>query len=675
MASTRDDIHERLKHDLDLRISNSSPTRDIFEKTAALIATYRQLGCTALQHEKTLLTESEQLHQRESEKRHFKMSRGYLSLSQTKMCEGRLLLQYSDEEQPYILCEHYERSSRDHYIQYLDGSYDVDYLEAYFNEDNEEMDRIEEGALGLGYGPLADCTNIANSSSQRTHCPVEHRDSDGNLYPPELLKLTCKVKVRYYEPLPEYRSACPYTLVTLKGVHHHPIPLPHKTPPIIRKEVHGVLRSISEDLPDLTTRRFLRHPVLKSYLSSRFPDILLPTLMDLHVSLGNRSHVQFYITTVKEESYPDGTGWDEVPPQDGDNNEDERTDPTQPLRIVICMTRAASHRLLKAQYLQCDIGFKRVVGFQEFELAGMDRTSNSSITYCRVFVTRQTAAAHLRVFQEIDRIVLQDTGTMPMNLIVSYPNSPHMTTSIIFCASVLYTSSGIFESAPSPTILVCITHDDWEGTIKLIEEKGGKAGTDWVQDKIRSGFAFEAMCWQKSKVPLEIWWAGDATSNVVESVHSDVNREGIHCTLVGGVRKGQHFDKMRMSTLEATESTGTRASYLSGHPSENVARGMKRKFKNQHQRLVDEDNKLEVFNKKMKQAKDKSTKHAESLHNKQDLYRKGGATQADVDKAQAAHEKAKTAYEKLAGTAGAMPKGSGRIKADGREIESGGAVS
>lgn len=73
---------------------------------------------------------------------------------------------------------------------------------------------------------------------------------------------------------------------------------------------------------------------------------------------------------------------------------------------------------------------------------------------------------------------------------------------------------------------------------------------DWIQDKIRTGFAFQAICWERSHIPVDIWRAGDATSNVVESVHSDVNREGVQCTLLGGVRKGQLFDDMKMRSLQ-----------------------------------------------------------------------------------------------------------------------------
>jgi hypothetical protein len=70
-----------------------------------------------------------------------------------------------------------------------------------------------------------------------------------------------------------------------------------------------------------------------------------------------------------------------------------------------------------------------------------------------------------------------------------------------------------------------------------------------VNDKIRSKFAFEGMCWTQSHIPQPIWMAGDATSNIVESVHRSAQLEGLHCTLVGGVEKGRRYDVLREKTL------------------------------------------------------------------------------------------------------------------------------
>lgn len=122
--------------------------------------------------------------------------------------------------------------------------------------------------------------------------------------------MSCEAQIRIFEPLEEYRARCPYVLVTSGGLHTHPIPLPQKTPPVIRKEIYKLLESLDKDLADLTPRRFLRHPVLQSYLKERFPEIPSPTLSDLHISLANREHVSHYIEQAKEDHFPAGTGWE-----------------------------------------------------------------------------------------------------------------------------------------------------------------------------------------------------------------------------------------------------------------------------------------------------------------------------------------------------------------------------
>lgn len=49
-----------------------------------------------------------------------------------------------------------------------------------------------------------------------------------------------------------------------------------------------------------------------------------------------------------------------------------------PLRIVVCMTPESSRRLARAQYVQSDISFKRVVGFLELAIGGFDRDAQTS---------------------------------------------------------------------------------------------------------------------------------------------------------------------------------------------------------------------------------------------------------------------------------------------------------
>ena len=100
---------------------------------------------------------------------------------------------------------------------------------------------------------------------------------------PVMTNLSCKTKFRMFEPLEEYCQECPYILITVKGEHPHPIPLPRKTPPIIRSEIFNLLASMEEDLPDLMPWRFLRHSITKAYLRQQFPGVPQPTLIDLHI--------------------------------------------------------------------------------------------------------------------------------------------------------------------------------------------------------------------------------------------------------------------------------------------------------------------------------------------------------------------------------------------------------
>ena len=49
---------------------------------------------------------------------------------------------------------------------------------------------------------------------------------------------------------------------------------------------------------------------------------------------------------------------------------------SRPLQVVICMLPQSSEQLQLAQYVQSDIGFKRVVGFYELEISGIASKSN-----------------------------------------------------------------------------------------------------------------------------------------------------------------------------------------------------------------------------------------------------------------------------------------------------------
>ncbi|KAJ7122723.1 hypothetical protein C8R46DRAFT_1238174 [Mycena filopes] len=525
--------------------------------------------------------------------------------------------------------------------------------------------------------------------------------------------------------------------------HTHPIPLPTKTPPHIRDELFDLMINMDHDLPDLTPRRFLRHPTTDSFLRKRLPGVHNPTLLDLHPSLANRDHIRAYIVQAQNSIFPEGTGWEgllhmknlqdeylpsdeayirfvlEDPSLDGthdqndEEDEDPESDPGIPFRIAVCMTKEGSRRLLRAKYLQSDIAFRRIVGFKEFELGGLERDSRTTIVYCRIYLNRQTAAAHQMIFQKIHQIVLADTGEHlqwrhlhsttlrdevgilhfvldqhggqakglglylkslaqllpgkfdlhePHRSLASLDEYDHLFRLIRLCVSHVFRN--IAKSNVPEVVrnlmrsLVCMEHSDWDNTVRCIQLEGGVPGANWVADKVRSKFAFPAICWEKSFIPRTIWQVGDNTSNIIESVHADANREGISCTLLGGVKKGLHLDSLKMKTLNNWELTGVRPTYARGHISESANRGLKRKADQHHKTLLRQDTQIEAHNKRLRTAHDAMLNANERVYS---THSQSGS-QVQLERVYKGAERAEDAYEKaLAASKEVVGSGSGKV--------------
>lgn len=76
-------------------------------------------------------------------------------------------------------CEHYSMrlgGMRNHLFSYEvgNGLYDMDYLEALFDDDEDEIRRFESTAQKKGYGPLVACSTIANHNSIKVNCRMLH---------------------------------------------------------------------------------------------------------------------------------------------------------------------------------------------------------------------------------------------------------------------------------------------------------------------------------------------------------------------------------------------------------------------------------------------------------------------------------------------------------------------
>ncbi|KAJ6549305.1 hypothetical protein DFH09DRAFT_1281487 [Mycena vulgaris] len=702
-SASREDVKERLQNDRDDRLQTSSPSKDVFHRTVGYLAAVQKLGCSRPISEQTFLSATEEEERYARELYLFQAQRGYRM--KDGICEGRIVFDYDDNECPIS-----------------SGAYDIDYIEAVITGDEQEASRIEDSARDLGYGPRVECTTVWNFSKQKANCPIPHRDENGALIQPFLERLLCNKQRRF----------CPFILIVTSGDHPHPVPLPTKTPPQVRSILMSLFEQLGEDLPDLTARKFIRHPILKSFLQKRFPDVISPTLADWHVSLANRAHLKAYIKQAREQHYPFGTGWAGVinlkeyqdsrlpkdahyirrvlainiePEQRQAREEDEDDDITRPekddnrLRIIICMTPEASRRLRSSgRYLQSDIGFKRIVGFKEFEVAGMDRDANTSIIYVRIFLNRMSALAHQRVFEEIEAIVLEDTGHHLQwhhlhasgpedglgDMILSWVADQHrgqakgLGLHLQKLASHMQPKPDLYEQDRliqdlSPydhlhrNYRVCTVHYS-----RLVKLCAGPMAYAWSRlhgaFKLAGGFVFEGICWERSFMPRSFWEAGDSNSNLIESVHRDANREGVHCTLLGGLQKGQQFDAMKMKTLRAHEHFGITPSYKTGHLSENAYFNLKRRDNQNYRLLAAEDAKIEALNQKLQSALDKLVKAQRAVAAKERQHdaevdpERRQRLGVDLEKKVALEAKAFNALEKISGQSlGLERTGSGRV--------------
>ncbi|KAJ7717098.1 hypothetical protein B0H14DRAFT_3522115 [Mycena olivaceomarginata] len=569
--------------------------------------------------------------------------RGY---SSAPTCEGRIIYhEYPDPvhkgatPRAYLSCEHYSRRTPDHWADFTiqDGGYDVDYIAAYFLGNTDEVGRIEEAAAFQDQGPLAFCNTLRNYTAQTLHCPVDHR-VDGRLAQVELCHLECEVKFRIWYP--DNFQQCPFVLVTSKGTHRHPIPLPEKTPQRVRQQILELLGTLRQDLPDMTARRFLRHPALKSFLMKMFPHISLPTLSAIHPSLANRAHLGAYIARARRSIFRTARTGELLPgvqhlkklqdaklpahlhyirlmleiddatlPAHDEDDDDTPPSSDKKTRIIICMAPDSSARLQQAQYLQSDIGFKRIVGFDEFEIASMDRDANTSIVFCRVYLTRHTAAAHQRIFQELNELVHHDTGCryigdtfMEDRLMISAldlssigalistvakpkdldfilwterpssrstpwtsmsPTDPctnlaRTTTSAVFTVCAGCTTFATYSSVPFLT-----TSDDscvrWHayGTrtgrepLHAFFATAGKPpplsnrAPDWIRDKESCQFAFPGICWERSFIPLPCGRLATPTPTSWRLFIATSTETASTQPFLGGLLRGQDYDQMQ----------------------------------------------------------------------------------------------------------------------------------
>ncbi|KAJ7878362.1 hypothetical protein B0H14DRAFT_3130023 [Mycena olivaceomarginata] len=382
------------------------------------------------------------------------------------------------------------------------------------------------------------------------------------------------------------------------------------------------------------------------------PDVVAIKTPYTHAYLTpTRAHLKAYITAAKVDLFPAGTGWKgvlrlkewqdshllkkehyirkilEIPDFpvdefDVDGPLSSFGAPPTALRIIICVIFLRVYlncQTAAAHHIYCGTRHRigHPVASSTCRLCNGDSSRNDSSVDSRSAWGGQAKGIGLYLQELAQGMPSKYDLHEPHRRLASLDPYEHLRR--IFRLCTVHGMRNIQSCAVSDLVrnlmrsLFCLRHPNWDDTISAIQTTGGKAGKDWVQDKIRGKFAFPALCWEQSFIPEDVWKAA-----------FDVNREGVRCTLVGGLKKGQVFDKMKMKTLEVFEDFNIRPSNKSGHVSENAIKSLKRKNVANHRNLRKEDEKISAHNDKAQNSYGAWQKASKSRVNK--THRLVGAT-------------------------------------------------
>ncbi|KAG8988603.1 hypothetical protein FRB90_002658, partial [Tulasnella sp. 427] len=461
-----------------------------------------------------------------------------------------------------------------------------------------------------------------------------HRDDAGFLRPGRLtLKVDCNSLIETF--IPYDLHTYPYVVLVTSRPHTHPPPRRSKTPPVHTDIVRTLLIEQDWRLADATPRRLSLNKAFISRLKSLLNWELLsePVLSDLHPSLGNQQKVNYIIKRTKELRFTAGTDWagarllhsdhaQRLSPEDQYLRfaDELKISSGESFRFAICMFPAQSRLLSRARWITCDTSYKRVKLYKEFGLEGWDERTHRSISYCRVFMTSESAEAHRLLFHQISRIVTQDTGT-PLQFAYIHGQGIEVITADEGKGQAL--GLGLFLQdicrdnmtfdTPEPTrrlsellpydhlariLRLCIVHfqrnihkiegklqpdtiaamyslassqplRDIDGTLDLIR-RGGRVAQNWLYDKeVSAPFALPALYQPLSRIPLERWLAARSTTNGIEQTHHNYNIDGINLTLLGGIMHGYQYDARAISGQDLSLSTLILPTY---NPSNHLSR-------------------------------------------------------------------------------------------------------
>ncbi|KAF8587233.1 hypothetical protein K439DRAFT_1614519 [Ramaria rubella] len=165
-SPSREDIKLALHNDIS--VVPISARAVVLKKTLTLRVALDREGCPCPLDKSTALFSEEYAHAESRREFLDKAMRGHCSPEAS--CKGQLVFGRHKDGHAYVKCEHYGLHNHPHLIDHRVQETDEEYMEALFDNDQDEVARIEQAATAEGRGPLLPCHTVANSTSMWPFC-------------------------------------------------------------------------------------------------------------------------------------------------------------------------------------------------------------------------------------------------------------------------------------------------------------------------------------------------------------------------------------------------------------------------------------------------------------------------------------------------------------------------
>ncbi|KAG1869710.1 hypothetical protein C8R48DRAFT_597246 [Suillus tomentosus] len=515
-------------------------------------------------------------------------------------CSGNLIMRTDKYNQRFIQCEHCSHADRAHLILWNLQEFNINYLQALLAHDIAAIVIHEECAEHCGYGPLVPCDFVALPVEHKQTCGGNSAGmlECGRLLKWEH---DCQSKFDIFVPV-NLVAVPRIAIVCCNPHSHPPSAPIKTPPPLVdlfRSLLMNMDWELADATPGhiLCNSGFMRG--LRTALGWTLDHS--PTLANLHPSLANLDHVHRLMYKFHHDKYPMGTSFQGAKLLVDKENElphhacyvwcaETHTLPGGvDFHLIVCMSPLMSHHLLLACRVSIDTSFKHLHGWQEFEIEAWDNNHMRSLTGARAFINLQSAQAHLVLFCRIFSITSEDTGT-PVSFkhihgsgYESVVADAHMGQGLglgMFCSELSKNikTPCIYEPHHKLCDLtpynhlrrfyrLCIVHfkrNLWPLQSQVSKEvynamlslsssdahpnfqrmlsviRGGSQKAEaWLKDKLQTNkFTLPTLYHPVSFIPEDIWCACQTTTNGNEQAHRNINHDGMHLTLLGGIMRG-----------------------------------------------------------------------------------------------------------------------------------------